>query len=284
VTVIRLATLAFFLCLGACIIAVYGGGPVSRARLERFARRQRLEITEDNGNQVIRYLATTRRWRVAGVTGGFIVSMLTAPAGTIVVVQSFPLFVGWFVGALVAEVRVAHLAYGSVRAASLQPRRPSRYLGSLAWALAPAAALVAVGTGALTAVAALSGVAQPSWSAWLWPVAALAVAGAVRAIQRTVLRRAQPHSAPDVLAADDAIRSRSLHVLSGGGSALVLMVVLGQLGAVHPLAGAAQQAIAGIQILGMFLVAAIGAVVATAAWPPNGLRSRPDSATAVGAL
>jgi hypothetical protein len=136
----------------------------------------------------------------------------------------------------------------------------------------------------VTVVAALAGVAQPYWSAWLWLVVALAVAGAVRAIQRTVLRRAQPHSAPDVLAADDAIRSRSLHVLAGGGSALVLLVVLGQLGAVHPLAGAAQQAVVGIQTLGTFLVAGIGWTVATAAWPPNRLRTRPDSATAVGAL
>jgi hypothetical protein len=47
------------------------------------------------------------------------------------------IFVGWFIGALIAEARVAHVAHGRVRAASLQPRRPQQYVSATTWALVP---------------------------------------------------------------------------------------------------------------------------------------------------
>jgi hypothetical protein len=182
-------------------------GPVARVRVERFARRQRLTVTPENGNQVIRYLATTRRWRAAGLTAGLVLWIgLDVP--TMVRIDFVILFAGWFAGALVAEARVAHLGVGPRRAASLQRRLPSSYLPRLDWALVPAAAGVAVAVGAGTAVLAAVGAARPSWTAWLWLVVALGVAVAVR--------------------------SRSLHVLAGGGAALVALCVLAQLGAMAP--------------------------------------------------
>lgn len=45
--------------------------PVPRERVARFARRQGLAITPDNGAAVIRYLATTRRWRAGCLVGAF---------------------------------------------------------------------------------------------------------------------------------------------------------------------------------------------------------------------
>ncbi len=273
---IRLAALGVLLLFLGLVIAAYAGGPVSRERVERFARRQRLVITQDNGNQVIRYLATTRRWRVAGFVAGFVLSTMTTPEGEILRIDFVTLFVGWFLGALVAEIRVAHLAHGPVRAASLQPRRPARYVSPVAWVLVPAAAIVASGVAVSTGVAAFSGVADPDWTAWAWFSAAVAVAVAVRAIQLTVLRRAQPHAEPDVTAADDAIRSRALHVLAGGGAALVLFLVLRQLSAVHLLSDRAQMTVADVQTVGVFVVAAMGWMVATAIWAPP--RPRPGPA------
>ncbi|HEY7223814.1 MAG TPA: hypothetical protein VH561_09525 [Micromonosporaceae bacterium] len=257
---------------------------ISRDRLERFARRQRLDITPDNGNQVIRYLAVTRRWRVWGFIGGVIGSQLFAPPGTIVKVDFVTIFAGWFVGALVAEVRVSHLAYGSIRTASLQPRRAQRYVRGFAWALVPASAGVALAVAAATFVAGLAGWADPAWPwAAAWLAVALAVAGGVWTIQHAVLRRPQPLAAADVIEADDAIRSRSLHVLCGGGAALVLFLVFNQLGALHPTEPAADQIIAAVRLIGVFVVTALGWGVATSVWPASGTDLR-AGAPAVGAV
>src|SRR5688572_32767433 len=118
--------------LAWCVIALlvvgtYAFGPVSRERLERFARRQFLVVTVDNGNQVIRYLATTRRWRTAGFTAGALASVWSEPTSHAVLpVGAFVIFVGWLLGAVIAEARVARLAHQPVRSASLRPRRPDR--------------------------------------------------------------------------------------------------------------------------------------------------------------
>jgi hypothetical protein len=261
----------------------FAAGSVARPRLERFARRQRLLVTPDNGNQVIRYLATTRRWRVAGLTAGLLISAAsTAQLSAVVIdtngrsenrgVDVVALFVGWFLGALVAEVRVAHLAHGSPRVASLEPRRPDRYLGRFSWTLVPAAAVVAAGVAAGTLLARLAGWAAPDWTAGLWCLLSLAVAVTVRAIQVAVLRRPQPLAAPDVLEADDAIRSRSLHVLAGGGTALVLLCVGGQLDAVRATADRLHDLVNITRGVGVFVVLGLAWNVATAVWPPH--RSR----------
>src|SRR5688500_8851547 len=106
-----LAILAVLIFLLGSIAIGAAGGPVSRTRVEPFARRQRLTITAANGDHVIRYLATARRWRAAGATAGILASVTAAlPQGQLRV-DFFLLFAGWFLGALVAEFRVAHLEH-----------------------------------------------------------------------------------------------------------------------------------------------------------------------------
>ena len=245
------------------LVLVFTRGPVSRSRLERFARRQQLPITAANGDRVIRYLATTRRWRVAGFLAGILLSQVGAPPRTIIHFNFVAIFFGWFLGALLAEARVAHLEYGSVRAASLQPRQPRRYVGRAVWALVPAAAVVVVVTLAATAVADARQLAEPGWWRAAWTLGAgLALAAAVRWVQRSILNRAQPLAAPDLLQADDAMRSRSLHVLSGGGAAMVGFLWLNQLGAINA-AGVSGQVLAGVQLVGVFVIALAGWAVAT---------------------
>jgi hypothetical protein len=253
-------------------------GPVSRVRVERFARRQRLTITADNGNQVIRYLATVRRWRTAGLVAGLVLSVgLHMPTEWRFDFQI--LFAGWFAGALVAEARVAHLDIGPRRVASLQPRRPSSYLTRSAWALVPVAAGVAVALGLATTIVATTGAARPGWTAGLWLAVALLVAAAVRIVQIRVLRRPQPLAPHDVLAADDAVRSRSLHVLAGGGAALVLLCALAQLGATIPTSPAAAEGVVVVRTLGVFAVAALGWNVATSMWPRRSPGAGPGPTT-----
>ncbi|MDQ1715309.1 MAG: hypothetical protein QOC60_1254, partial [Frankiaceae bacterium] len=96
-------------------------GPVSRERVAKFARRQTLFITPDNGNMVIAYLATTRRWRAAGLAMGVVVSIAWS-FGNGFSVNMVQLIAGWFAGAVIAEWRISRLPVGTRRAASLQPR------------------------------------------------------------------------------------------------------------------------------------------------------------------
>jgi len=261
-----------FVALVVALVLLALRGPVSQQRVERFARRQRLTITATNREQVVRYLATTRRWRVLGLLAGVAASQIPpVPPGSITHLDAVTIFAGWFLGALVAEIRVEHLAHGRIRMASLRPRRPERYVRRFAWALVPASAVVVLITGAATAGADLAGWAATDrgW-ATVWLVAAIAVAVAVRLIQRAVLRRAQPVAAPDVIEADDAIRSRSLHVLSGGGAALVLFLTLRVLDNVHPIAPGGQLAVAVVQWVGVVAIPLLGWIVATSLWPPPG--------------
>ncbi len=256
--------------------------PVASTRLARFARRQKLTVTLDNGNQIIAYLAMTRRWRAAGVAAGILGPIVWTEADY-VGVNLLALFAGWFAGAIVAEARVEARTIGPRRAASLQARRPRAYLSRFSWTLVPASAGASLALAAVTIsyaylAPAYNVWARPDWTAVLWPAAAVGVAVVVRVTQRRVLRRPQPHAEPDIIAADDAIRSRSLHVLAGGGAALVLSCVAAQLDALglrpqHP----AFATVSVIQVLAYLAIPVLGWNVGAWVWrvrrDPDGLTS-----------
>lgn len=243
--------------------------PVSRSRLERFARRQQLQITPDNGDLVIRYLAITRRWRAGGILVAFglgIVWLSTRIdfSGEINLLQ---LFAGWFAGAVLAEARLARTPAGPVRLAALQPRDPSMYLPRYAQWLVPAALAVSVALGLVTVTLAAAGRSPDVRTAAVAQVAAVAVAGMVWAVGRHVLSRPQPVLPPDQLAADDAIRSRALHVLAGSGTALVLYAVISQLSALADgLSGQVVDVIGGTVFVLVFAAPLLGWFVATQPW------------------
>ncbi|HEU4423699.1 MAG TPA: hypothetical protein VFR67_14305 [Pilimelia sp.] len=267
--VLAAAAVAAFIGVCVWLAASVERAPVARTRVEQFARRHDLLITPANGNRVIGYLATTRRWRTVGLACGLLASIGWAVAHSGLGVDALTLFAGWFVGALVAEVRLASLTSGPRRAALLLPRVPAAYLPRFAWALLPAAALVSVAVGAATAIAALGGTDVDA-AALVWFGAAITVAVVVRVVQLRVLRRPQPVAEPDVLAADDAIRSRSLHVLAGGGASLVLYCVLGQAAALATLLPAGVLPAAGalpVQAAAVVGIPLLGWLVATARWP-----------------
>jgi len=267
----------FGLFIGAVLLVgfVFAGavgqswGPVSRARVARFASRHRLTITVDNGEQVIRYLAQTRRWRSAGLVVGAVVSSVASIPHNAVRIDFLTLLAGWFVGALVAEVRLAAgvgaLGQPGRRAASLRSRNQSTYLGPVARGLLPAAVVLSTGTAVATVV--VDG--APRWrylAVWL---VGLAVAGSVAWVARRVLHRRQPVLAPDRLAADEAIRSRSLHVLYAAGATLVLYCVLFQLAQLGPLLAPDSTGYAVVTVaagLGIFVVPLLGWLTATSRW------------------
>jgi hypothetical protein len=69
----------------------------------------------------------------------------------------------------------------------------------------------------------------PSIAALVPGAIAVGVAAVVWVVARRVLTRAQPYLSPDELAADEAIRSRSLHVLCGSGVAITSICLAEQL-------------------------------------------------------
>jgi hypothetical protein len=182
-------------------------------------------------------------------------------------VDFLALLAGWFAGALVAEFRLARRPAGPRRAASLAPRVPGAYLSRFVWAFLPAAALLSLALAGLALIPVLSG-QQPNLPVLALCGVAIALTAAVLVVQRSVLHRPQPVEAPDVVAADDAIRSRSLHVLAGGGTTLVLYCVLGQLAEVAPLGDAWLTRMAdGASAVGVVAVPLLGWLIATAVWP-----------------
>lgn len=252
---------------------------VSRARVEKFARRQSLFISVGNGPLIIRYLATTRRWR-----GGCL--LITALASVLVPLaaqmfwplhplwqprlSSVTLFAGWFVGAVIAEWRVsAAAAAGRRRAAVLEPRlladyvrRPSRVVPTVA-----CGALAAFEVFALGFVLARHRNGLVPVSGW---VALTAVAGTLLAlVGRRVLLRPQRQAGADLIAADDAIRSRSLHVLAGCALAIAGYLGTGLAQTMTAYSSVLQDGVAGVigAVGGLFLPI-LGFIVATSTMPP----------------
>lgn len=129
---------------------------------------------------------------------------------------------GWTFGAWWAE-RELRWSAGS-GAASLLPRRSADYLPGRLRA-APVAAFGVIVVLLATAPLLTATDARPSVR---WLAAVLAASAAVTlttllAVRRVVARR-QPPLDPDLLAADDAIRTSAAHQLAGGGTAVVLMI------------------------------------------------------------
>ncbi|RZS91379.1 hypothetical protein EV189_0620 [Motilibacter rhizosphaerae] len=206
---------------------------VSFRRLDRFVERCRLGISEQNGPVVVRYLTTARRWRTAGAVAGLAVGLGRGlPTGTPSVDTAW-ILAGWFVGAALAEWRVTGPSAERARAA-LVARERRRYAAGWVSALPLVLAVAAVVTAVLDVIAwgRLGGQA-------LVPCASLAVVSVATvvlvrtAVGRALARRQPGGLAPDVLAADEAVRHRSVHVLHGTGTALV-GIALGSLLRLHP--------------------------------------------------
>ncbi|MBW8806923.1 MAG: hypothetical protein JF587_24165 [Catenulisporales bacterium] len=247
-------------------------GPVSRRRVEEFAKLHWLPVTAGNGNQIIAYRATTRRWRAAGL----LLSLgVQAVAGDGLSIQFWWVLAGWFAGAIVAELRVAHLGRAPRAAASLARRQIADYLPAAGrWAV-PAAVTACLLVALIEAVRAHTDPDQSIdvGALALWTVLGVTVGMLTLASQRYVLRRPQPHAEPDRLAADDAIRSRSMHVLAGAGMTLVLYCVLGQLTA----AGSLTRPTTALLLLGNPLA---GRVLAYWPWSPARPHLGPHQAAA----
>ncbi len=206
-----LATSIVFVA-GAAFLMLHS---VSRPRVQAFARRQHLLITPANGPMVLQALALTRWWRTVGLFVGLALGAIPAiPQGKLGA-NFMAMFLGWFAGAVIAEWRLLGPdGSGPRRSASLNSRELSAYL--------PRPLLIVVGVvSAMVVLDALIALARQisrhtnviptlGWVGMV--VLTLAVLGLTA---RRILQRPQPVGLADVMAADDALRSRSLRVIVG---------------------------------------------------------------------
>lgn len=245
---------------------------VTRPRLARFAGRHALPITVENGMLVIGYLATTRRWRSSGLLVALLVDVAysaTLSRENVPHVSGAAVFAGWFIGAVIAEWRIATIPVGDRRAASLHRRRLSDYAGRPFVMVAAGVWIVVGGAGLLAAAVTvlhdrpLRHYRQIPGSLWT-ELVFLALAGAALVlVANRVLRRPQPLAAPDVLAADDALRRHSLYVLVGAALALA-----GYLGAAMVATfgvggpGSTYRYSDGLELFGVLVLPMAGALIA----------------------
>jgi hypothetical protein len=204
-----------------------------------------LRITPGNTRFVRTYLRTGRRLRFVCSVAGLLLPPLVglaldpqASAGP----SLNGLIAGYMVGSLWAALSLTRTGPSTTRVAALSPRRLPDYLPArLRWALRA----IGLSTTVL-AIAALSveprdtHITGPSSTTLLLAVTGVALAIAVEAAQRWILRRPQPFVAPDLVAADDAVRSSSIHALAGSGIASLLLL---QIGPAIALAGSDTQAL-----------------------------------------
>jgi hypothetical protein len=266
-----LSTIVAFVAFALCVRM--SRAPLSRSTLETFAGRQRLTITPANGPRVVRCLAVARSWRRLGLTTGLVCGLLWAAGDARVTLNFTAGFLGWFVGAAIAEWRIAGLGReDGRRVASLDRRTVSSYLTMEARALAGLALLVLAASFVTVVVmtGATNHAAMTGALAWCAAAAAgLLLVGLT--LRRVTTRRQQPVAA-DLLAADDALRARAAAVLAGSliaamglPTAAMVELIAGQTNG-----GAGAWASAGVAVmLAEFLLGYLVATKSTAARRPS---------------
>lgn len=192
--------------------------PVDRREVEEVATAADLVVTIDNAPVVQEWVARTRLWRTLGVLAAMAGMLLAAvlswrSARSVDIPLTILLWglVGYWAGSVIAELTTARAMRGDgPRSASLAPREMASYVGD--WATRWPVRLAAAGGAGMAVTLALG---ERSWWVWACGLGVIAVAVVTRLVSRYVLDRPQPVQAEDVSAADDAVRSRSLHALGG---------------------------------------------------------------------
>jgi hypothetical protein len=224
----RVMVLAILLVTAVVLIAwlaLLSAAFLTRPEVAGWARAHALVLTEQNEPMVSWYWRTAGLLRTLGVLAGLVLPYL------LIVVFGLPdlsyagwqfVFVGYLLGALYAEVALVRPAQGR---AFLVPRTLGDYLPARLLLAQRALGIVLV-VGATAAFVVVDGVAYGPGRPWLMVPAVTGVALlALELLQRWVVRRPQPMWSPSLVAADDAIRSQSVHSIAGSGIALGLVAL-----------------------------------------------------------
>lgn len=224
---LRLLELALVVVVLAVLIGLLGWvvarSPLRRRTVERFAARQHLEITDGNAAHVVGALLITHRWRRAGLVLGLAVGLVWSLQYGSLTLHFLTGFLGWFVGAVVAEWRINGLDQpGPRRAAGLEPRSLTRYVTPVVLVVASVAAVILVVVGVAAVVR--TGMTW-DWVGWAAYSGAVMVVLAVTA--RAIVARPSGFVDSAVREADDALRCHGLTVLAGSGVAAAYPPIAG---------------------------------------------------------
>jgi len=208
------------------------------ASVERWADGHGLALTSANRPLVIGYLRNARVLRTWGAVAGALLPSLIelAWSGRLQVLgfgadgESAPLsfgtiLVGYLIGALGAELSLVRPVARGRRMASLERRELGHYLPRrVILAQRAATAAGALGALAIGLVPYAGSVSAPSPAQCAIGALAVIVFGTgLEAIERWLVRRPQPFTNPQLVAADDAIRAHSIHALAGAALGLLLL-------------------------------------------------------------
>ncbi len=188
----------------------------------------------DRGGRLVaqRALLLHRRCRLGGAALALGVALVARRAGTTTWADD-PLaaaVLGYVVGSFVATLRPNLRVAGTLRRASLTPRRPTTYVSKLALAAHPTlVGIVGVATAVHLTERRWSG-AGFSWSgAWPGVLVVTCCAAAGLAAVRILAGRAEPMATPELVEVDRALRSRAIQKLTGWALMVELTVATGVL-------------------------------------------------------
>jgi hypothetical protein len=197
--------------------------------LAEWAGAHGLVITERNCPMVRWYLRNARVLRTWGALAGFFLPYLALPAFGASSAGSLPFvaaFVGYLMGALYAETSLVRPRPSGPRAASLVPRQLGAYLprGLRMAQRVLGATIAGVSLVVLSVPYPPDGMPGPH-GAWLilGMIGGPALAFGLERLQKWLVRRPQPFTCSDLVAADDAVRAQSVHSVSGSGMAVELV-------------------------------------------------------------
>jgi hypothetical protein len=207
---------------------------VDEAFVDEWSRAHALRLTTQNRTMVHWYLRTARILRAWGVVAGLLLPSVIAAAFGLSALADAQLpgaFLGYLLGALYAEVALVRPASGTTRQAVLVPREIDDYLPRrLLVAQRALGAVALVGAGLTFTVDyqrfTVDGFrGSPRATAVTAATVCVVLALALERLQRWVVHRPQPFTDAELVAADDAIRSQSVHSLAGSGLAMQLLAL-----------------------------------------------------------
>jgi hypothetical protein len=221
-------------------IVFRGFRPPDQRFLHRWTGAYGIKLTEGNKPMIVTYLRRTKRIRTVGALAGLMTSILIVTltngrqSNSFLGNGLFLAVVGYLVATVVAEAVVPRPPRGEIRTASLLPRTLQDYLPGYAIAALRGLPVLSVALIPLY-MAVRSNMPDSNISEVGFAVTSailLVTAIGTEVVQRVIVNRPQPVLPPDLLDADDAIRSASVHALAGGGVALALVWLTYQFGAI----------------------------------------------------
>lgn len=222
---VELAGLATFLLLALVAIRSHWR---HRWVPERWAPEVGLQLTPRSEGLIRSYINRTRVFRIAGGLIGFASPLIYSgyrqepmpePLNSYLLALA-----GYLVGALLAELTFKR-PRPQRATATLAPRELPQYLPrGLSQALRAGAVLALALVGVYLLVPAREPRVEVARLAG-WVLLPVLVAMGVEMLQRYIVRRPQPLAETDLVAADDAIRSASVHALAGAGIGLQLLLL-----------------------------------------------------------